>query len=280
MAFTLDSISKGAVLRAPRIILLGVEKIGKTTFACGSRFEDGKLADIGINQPVVIPIKGEEGADSLDVPTFPTCASIQEVYEAIGALAQGDHAYRTAVVDSASALQPIICDDVCQEFSVNNIRKVSGFRTGEAAVINRWRLLLDGLDALRTRASMASIIIGHVRVRKFKNPEGDDWDVYDFDMEMNEVGELLKRWADVILFANTKVVVKKDGQDSQFSRAKRTGKDVTGGQRFLFTQKRPAHPGGGRGVYGHLPYELPLDWTAFEAAVAAAAQQTPLTTGA
>jgi len=271
MAFSLASISKGVRLRAPRIVLLGVEKIGKTTFACGTRFVNGQIAETGANQPIVIPCKGEEGADALDVPLFPTCGAINEVLEAIGVLYSEKHEYRTVVIDSASALQPLICDDVCAEFQVNNVRKVSGFRTGEAAVVSRWRELLNGLDALRASKNMSSIIIGHVKVRKHKNPEGDDYDTYDFDMDMTEPAELLKRWADVILFANTKVVVKKEGQDSQFAKAKRTGKDVTGGQRFLFTQKQPAHPGGGRGVYGQLPYELPLDWGAFEAAVAEAA---------
>ena len=53
---------------------------------------------------------------------------------------------------------------------------------------------------------------------------------------------------------------------------KKRGIDTTGGQRFLFTQKRPAHPGGGRGIYGRLPYELPLDWSIFEKAIADAMQ--------
>jgi hypothetical protein len=82
------------------------------------------------------------------------------------------------------------------------------------------------------------------------------------------VSELLKRWADVILFCNTKVSVKKEGEDTTFSKAKKRGYDLTHGQRFLYTQKRPAHPGGGRGIYGSLAYELPLSWTAFEEAVA------------
>ena len=43
MAFDLASISNEAVARAPRIVLLGVEKIGKTSFACGDRVADGKI---------------------------------------------------------------------------------------------------------------------------------------------------------------------------------------------------------------------------------------------
>jgi len=267
MALSLESISKEACIKAPKILLLGAEKIGKTSFACGCHFENGVKTQVGINDPVVISMKGEEGSDALEVGKFPVSKTYEDVMEAIGVLYQSKHEYKTVVVDSASTLQTIVYDDVCTEFSVENVRKVPGFRTGEAAVMNRWRSITDGLDALRNDKGMASIIISHIRVRSHKNPEGDNYDVYDLDIDMTDISELLKRWADVILFANTKVVIKKDGEDSKFSKAKRTGKDLTGGQRFLFTQKRPAHPGGGRDPYGVLPYELPLDWLDFENAV-------------
>ncbi len=269
MAFTLESISKGAQIKAPRLIVLGVEKIGKTAFACGTRFENGKPVEYGTNSPIGISVKGETGMDDLDIAKFPTCMNYEDVMETIGVLLTEEHEYKTAVLDSSSTLGPIIYDDVCKEFGVNNVRKVSGFRTGEAAVQQRWRSLLDGLDALRDKG-MAVVVIGHVKTRKFKNPEGDDYDCWDFDLD-TEVAELLKRWADVILFCNTKVVVKKEGEDTAFSKAKKRGLDTTGGQRFLYTQKRPSHPGGGRGIYGQLPYELPLEWSEFEAAVSAVA---------
>jgi hypothetical protein len=266
MAISLASISKGAQLRAPRIIVLGVEKIGKTTFSCGSRFKDGRLAEIGINSPIVIPCKGEEGTDALDVPVFPTCNAFADVMDAIGALYTEEHEYHTVVVDSASAIEPLVHDALCQEYSVNTIEKIGGgYGRGFFEAGARFRQLTEGLDALRAAKNMASIIIGHVRVKRFDDPAGDSYDQYQFDVHLN-VANLLFRWADLILFANTKVVVKKE--ETGFNKEKHRGVDVTGGQRFLFTQKRPAHPGGGRGLYGQLPYELPLDWAAFEEAVA------------
>jgi hypothetical protein len=266
VAISLASLSKGTVVRAPRILLLGVEKIGKTSFGCGVSFEKGKVVKVGQNSPVVIPCLGEEGADSIGVPMFPACSTFEEMMESITALYVEDHKFRTVVIDSASALGPIICDAVCKEFDVDSIRKVPGFRTGEASVLNRWRDILGGLDGLRNSKGMASIVIGHVKVKKHKNPEGDDYDTYDIDLEHTDVSELLKRWADVILFAQAKIAVKKDGEDKGIIKAKRRGVDT--GLRCLYTQKRPAHPGGGRGAYGQLPYELPLDWGAFEAALA------------
>ena len=269
MAISLASISKGTIMRAPRIIVLGVEKIGKTTFSCGSRFEGGKLAAIGLNQPIVIPCKGEEGTDSLDVPVFPPASSYDEVMEAIGSLYQEKHDYRTVVLDSASALEPLVHDSLCREYKVATIEKIGGgYGKGYTEAVGRFRALLEGLDALRSAKNMASVIIGHVKVKRFDDPAGDSYDQYQFDIN-EKAANLMFRWSDLILFANTKVIVKKE--DVGFNQEKHRAIDVSGGNRFLFTQKRPAHPGGGRGMFGQLPYELPLDWAAFEAAVAEAA---------
>jgi hypothetical protein len=105
---------------------------------------------------------------------------------------------------------------------------------------------------------MASIVIGHVKVKRFDDPAGPSYDQYQFDLN-DRAANLLYRWADVILFANTKVIVKTE--DAGFGKEKGRGIDITGGARFLYTQKRPSHPGGGRGVFGQLPYELPLSWS-------------------
>lgn len=268
---TLESLSKGQQTRAPRMVILGVEKIGKTSFACGSHFDEtGALAATGLNSPVVIPCKGEEGTDSLDVTTFPTCNAAEEVIEAIGALYAEKHDFRTVVLDSASALEPLVHDATCRVHSVKSIEEVGGgYGKGYVEALRQWRDILSGLDALRNEKNMASILIGHVKVKRFDDPNGDSYDTYAWDIN-DKAAALIYRWADVILFANTKVQIRKE--DVGFKKEKKRGIDTTGGQRFLFTQKRPAHPGGGRGIYGRLPYELPLDWSIFEKAIADAMQ--------
>ena len=268
MALSLNSIRQDTAIKAPRIIVLGVEKIGKSEFSCGSKFTNGKRVSIGDNKPIVIPVKGEEGVDSLDVPVFPTCQKFGEVMDSLSVLYNEDHEYRTAVIDSASALEPLAWDEICGRYQVNSIDKAAGgYNKGYGEAVGLWRSLTEGLDALREKKNMSSIIIGHVKTKRFDDPTGDSYDQYQFDVRP-DVCNMLFRWADLILFANTKVVVKKE--DVGFNKDKNRGIDTSGGQRFLFTQKRPAHPGGGRGAFGALPYELPLDWTAFQDAVAAA----------
>lgn len=265
MAFNLSSLSNEAAIKAPRILLLGTEKIGKTTFACGSRIENGVVAEVGLNSPVVISVRGEEGANEFAVPKFPVAQSFGDVTEAIGSLYSESHDMRTAVIDSASALEPLIWDQLCRNAGASSIEKVGGgYGKGYTEALGLWRELLDGLDALREVKNMSSIIIGHVKVKAVNNPDTDSYDAYQMDIH-EKAANLLFRWADLILFANVKVVVKKE--DTGF-KDKARALDVSHGQRFLYTQKRPSHPGGGRGVYGRLPYEMPLDWASFQEAVA------------
>ena len=268
MAISLASISKGAQIRAPRIVILGSPKIGKSTFACGSRFDGGKLAETGLNSPIVIPIKGEEGIDALDVASFPTAQSYDDVIACITALLTEEHEYRTVVIDSMSALEPLIWDQACKQHNCSSIEEVGGgYGKGYTEAAYKWREITQGLDALRENKGMASILIGHVQVKRFDDPNGDSFDQYQSDIN-GKASAVVTKWADLILFCNTKVAVKKE--EVGFNKKKARGIDTNAGARFLFTQNRPAHPGGGRGIYGALPYELPLDWAAFQNAVAAA----------
>ncbi len=260
MAFDLSSISSGCALRAPRIVLLGVEKIGKSTFASQA------------DSPIIIPVKGEEGVDALPVAKFPTCNEFCDALGCLYTLYSESHSYHTAVLDSASAIEPLIWAAVCQRNNnAETIEKVGGgYAKGYAEALTEWRQITEALDSLRNVRGMASIIIGHVKVKRFDDPGGDSYDQYQFDLN-DKASNLLYRWADVILFANTKVVVRKE--DVGFNKKHARGIDISEGQRFLYTQKRPAHPGGGRGVFGHLPYELPLSWAHFMDSVAAASKQ-------
>lgn len=261
MSFNLASVTAEIRLRAPRIVLLGVEKIGKSTFAAGA------------DSPIFVPVRGEEGIDALGVPQFPTCGTLADIMSCLYSLYSEQHSHGTVVIDSASALEPLVWADVCRENgNAGSIEKVNGgYGKGYIEAVSYWRRITEALDSLRNERNMASILIGHVKVKRFDDPAGDSYDQYQFDIN-EKAANLLYRWADVILFANTKVVVRKE--DVGFNKKHATGVDINNGARFLYTQKKPAHPGGGRGAYGRLPYELPLSWVNFMDSVAAAAGQS------
>jgi len=257
MAFDLASITSGKCTRAPRIILLGVEKIGKSTFAATAP------------SAVVLPIKGEEGIDDINVGKTPTCNTYAEAEGWLYSLGRDKHSYQTVVIDSSSTLEPLIWKHTCEKHgNVDSIEKVmGGYSKGYVEATGIWRQLTEIFDALRVERNMASIIIGHVKVKRFDDPIGGSYDTFQWDIN-EKASSLLYRWADAILFANTKTVVM--SEDIGFNKEKKRGVNAFQNQRFLYTQKRPSHPGGGRGAFGRVPYEMPLDWGAWMAAVGAA----------
>lgn len=259
MAITLDSITKGKAERAPRIVLLGTPKIGKSTFASQAP------------NPIFIPVKGEEGIDAIDTSSFPTANTFGEVMECITALYTTDHEYETVVIDSASTLEPIIWAETCRRHNVNSIETVlKGFGKGYIEAMHEWGQFMEGLDALRAERNMVCILIGHVKVKTFNDPTADAYDQYQWDIQARAASALTK-WADSTLFAQRKAIVKTEKLSSQNKDEDKKRRAVSGGDPVLFTQERPAHPGGGRGAYGQLPHELPLNWPAFQSAVAEAA---------
>lgn len=273
MALSLASISAEAVTRAPRGLVLGPPKIGKSEFACGASFKNGKRVAIGLNNPIVLPISGEEGVDSLPVPKFPTLGSVSEVLEALWVLRTEDHKHDTVVIDSATSLERLIWAELVDKHNAKHINdgKVLGFANGFKLAAKEFGRVLKSIDVLREKKNMASFFIGHVEVKRFDDPDASSYDRYQFSVQ-KEAAALFEEWADVTLFCNSKVFVQTE--DVGFNREKKRAMDVTGGQRFLFTQQRPSHPGGGRGDYGHLPYELPLDYAVFQEEVRKAMHNT------
>lgn len=258
MAYDLSTISSERVIRPPRIILLGVEKIGKSTFAGGSE------------NPVFLPIKGEEGIDDIQAGKVPVCNTTKDVFSWLGSLYEGEHDYQTAVIDSSSTLEALIHAEICEEKGVLSINEGSlSFGIGTDRALLVWKILTQWLDALRLTKNMASILIGHVKIKPFHDPNGESYDRYQWDIH-DKALSLLERWADSILFANMKVAVQHEKLGFHKDNIKKRGIEIGG--RFLYTQKCPAHSGGGRGVYGRLPRELPLNWKDFRDAVSTAMQ--------
>jgi hypothetical protein len=244
------------------MVVLGVEKVGKSTFAAGA------------GSPIFIPVKLEEGVDSIDVPKFPAVQTFEELMEAIEVLKNEDHEFETVVIDSASAVEPLIWECVCREHGVRSIEQVGGgYGKGYLESLYKWQDLMNALDELRSIKDMASVLIGHVKVKRFDDPERPSYDQYQFDVN-EKVAAALYRWADFIGFANIAIDLAEEKVGFNKTKVKATQLEV--GARVLHTQKTPAHPGGGRGVYGRLPDTLPLDWSEFQSAVVELSEDKPL----
>lgn len=236
----LDRITHGRKPSPRRVLLYGQHGVGKSSWAAGA---PGAL---------FLPI--EDGVDELDVARLPFATCSADVEQWIGELYQQEHDYRALVVDSVDWLERMIWGEVAKAKKVNSIEELP-YGKGYVFAIDRWRELLEGLDALRRQRDMHIILIAHAAVRRFDPPDGDSYDRYEPKLHKH-ASALLQEWASEVLFASYKVLTR--SSDEGFGRSRTRG--IGTGERVLRTTERPSHVAKNR--LG-LPDPLPLEWAAF-----------------
>jgi len=247
---SLSRVQRGRVSKPPRILLYGVEGIGKSTF--------------GSQAPRPIFIQTEDGLDEIDCDKFPLAANYEDVATALLTLCNESHNYESVVIDSLDWLERLIWDRVCQDSGVKNIEKADGgYARGYMHAVDYWREVVDRLNVLRGARGMVVVLIAHTKVEKFEDPESSPYDRYSPRLHKHAAA-LLTEWCDAVLFATRKV--RTQSEDAGFGR-KRTvahaiGKD--GGERILRTVGGPTCVAKNR--YGIVD-ELPLSWPAFMTAL-------------
>ena len=241
MAFDLKSIRKNDAMSAPRIMVYGVEGIGKSTFGAGA--------------PNPVYILTEDGLGSLKVDHFPLATSFQDVMDAIASLYKDNHAFETVVIDSLDWLEAIIQREIEQKYDAKDL----AYGKGSLIAAERWREILDGLNALRNDKGMAIILIAHTTIKPFDSPEVEPYDRYQPKLQERS-NAVVREWADAVLFANYRTIVKKD--DVGFNQTNNRG--ISTGERLLFTSERPAYMAKNR---YNMPESIPLSWDAFAEAI-------------
>ena len=241
MAFDLKSIRKNDAMAAPRIMVYGVEGIGKSTFGAGA--------------PNPIYILTEDGLGSLKVDHFPLATSFQDVMDAISTLYKENNAFETVVIDSLDWLEAIIQREIEQKYDAKDL----AYGKGSLIAAEKWREILDGLNALRNDKGMAVILIAHTTIKRFDSPEVEPYDRYQPKLQERS-NAVVREWADAVLFANYKTIVKKD--DVGFNQTNNRG--ISTGERLLFTSERPAYMAKNR---YNMPESIPLSWDAFSEAI-------------
>jgi len=245
MAFDLNSIKKGKTIHAPRIFLYSTHGIGKSTFAA--------------NAPEPIFICTEDGLGSISTSSFPLAKSSADVMAAIKTLYAEEHPYKTVVLDSADWLENILQREIETKYDAKEL----AYGKGSLILADKWREILDGFNALRNDKNMVVILIGHCEIKRFDSPEVEPYDRYQPKLQ-GRASALLQEWADAVLFANYRTLIKKD--DVGFNKSVSRG--ITTGERLLYTAETPAYLAKNR--YS-LPPSLPLDWNAFASALALSA---------
>ncbi len=245
---SLASVTRGKMKRPQKIVLYGTSGIGKSTWAADA--------------PGAIFVPTEDGSHHLDVARLPRVMSWGDVLDALSALAE-EHEYRTAVIDTLDALEPLVWARTCVT-KLNGDKRVTsiedyGFAKGYVYALDVWRDLLARLDLLVARG-MSVVLVSHAALVTIKNPDAEDYQQYDLKLH-HKASALVREWADHVLFAATDVGMAKINQ-----RAKVTSL----GDRVLHTTSSPAWSAKTR---SSAPARLALSWSEWEAALEGASPE-------
>ncbi len=233
----------GGVVSAPlKVVLYGVEGIGKSSFA--ARFP----------QPVFIDTEG--GTGRLDVQRLPAPDSWQMLLDEAAAAAAGQVPCQTLVLDTADWAEKLCMAGVCDRFKVKGIEDI-GYGKGYIYVKEDFARLLDALDKVAA-AGRHVVVVAHAAVARFEQPDAvgsyDRWVM----KTSKQVAPLLREWCDMLLFANYKTVVEKSGTGPSAKNK------ASGGRRVLYTTHNACWDAKNR--FG-LPDEVPFDYESIRAIV-------------
>jgi len=244
---SLGKVVKGKLAKPVRVLIYGVEGVGKSSFAA--------------NAPSPIFLGAEDGTSELDVARFPEPTSWHDALEAITELTTAEHDYQTLAIDTLDWLEPLCWAAVCagkKDKAGKPIENIEGFGYGKGytAALDHWRQLTAALERLRTERGMNMVLIAHSWIKSFKNPAGEDYDRYELKLHA-KAGGLLREWCDAVVFAmHETLTYETDGRV----------RGISSGARVVYTERCAAWDAKNR---YDLPDRLPLDWVSFAEAVAA-----------
>lgn len=249
MAIDLSSITSGKNIKPPKIIIYGVDGIGKSTFATSPK------------DAIVIPTENRLG--HIDCTSFPMCRTWDEVMECVESLATEDHNFKYVVMDSLDWLERLAHKELCKrhkEKVISSNDKGSDFSFGRGYVLAQDLMseFRDAVDYLHDEKGMGVILTVHADIKKFENPLGASYDHFVPNVH-ERVREMFQHWADCIFFANYPALTREEDGGFNKKKTKATGN----GNRIMYTEERPAFKA--KNSY-NLPSEMALSWEDFEQA--------------
>jgi len=242
----LANVTKGK-LKLPHLLLLyGPDGVGKSTF--------------GSQAPNPIFIGPEKGTMNLDVARFPTPKTWEDMLAALDELANENHSYKTLVVDTLDWIEPLVYGFICKKYETNSIEKAAGgYGKGYREAFNEILEFRHKLSFLRENKNINIILLAHSKVATFEDPTTEHG-YSRYELKLQDAANVSMRamwreYVDAVLFCNFETFSKGEGKQAR---------GVTTRDRKIWTERDAGFDAKNR--FG-LPFEMPLDFHAYNAAV-------------
>lgn len=257
----MGSITNGAPKTGQRIVISGVEKVGKTTLACNTP------------RPLLVPM--EMGFASQTCHKTKVIESFEEVLSFMGEVgplwSRNQFPFQSIVFDSATALERLIHDNVLRSdpaYVKNNAKGVTmesalgGYGKAYMRANELFGRFTDACDQLAIHAGINIIITCHVFAAKVIDPAYGEYDTWDLLLHspknQKNYGkrEMITQWADMVGFLHEPIFVMKTEKGETLKR----GVDQEKG-RVIAVDRSPGWVAGNRyGISGEIPIPSVNGW--------------------
>ena len=226
------NITSGRVARPQKLVLYGVEGIGKTSLAAQT--------------PDPLFIDTEGGTAHLDVRRLQKPQSWAELVSLINEVAATPEVCSTLVIDTADWAEQMAIDHICQKYKQPGLESF-GYGKGYTFLAEEFSRMLAACDEVILSGKNV-VITAHARQRRVELPdETGGFDVWGLKLS-KQCAPLLKEWPDALLFINYKTYVVATDTNSH---------KAQGGKRVIYTSHSPVWDAKNR---HDLPEEMDLSY--------------------
>ncbi len=233
------NIIKGKIKKAQKVVIYGVEGIGKSSLA--AKFPNPIFSDV------------EGGTNKLDVARFERATSWALLRSQAEYIKNNPTLFKTSVIYTIDWAERLCIESICAVHGKKGIEDF-GYGTGYVYIYEELGKFLNFLEDI-VDVGVNVVLLAHAQIRKFEQP--DEMGAYDrYELKLgkktsSQTSPIVKEWADMILFANFKTFAVQADKDGKKFKGK-------GGQRTLFTNRTPCWDAKNR---DDLASELPLDYS-------------------
>ena len=210
-------VERARANRAPMLLFHGHEGIGKTSLVMQLERPLAILTERGL--PFGVSVDALSGVDSYEG----VLAGLRDVYKDPGE-------YRTLVIDTLDAAEPLIFEHVCAEHRWKSV-EAGAYGKGYVFAEDRWRQLLAALSAIRDKHGITVAMTSHTEVVRIDDPRAPSFTSYQ--PKLHKLARALVVDAcDAVFFLAEDLRTVSDDRDRTRASA--------GAGRFLFTTRQPA----------------------------------------
>lgn len=222
MALDLSTLkTTGSQKLPPRLIIYGPHGLGKTSLAA--------------EFPAPVMLDLEKGAPAgVEIPSLGDVESWEHAIDAMIALHEQEHDFKTLIVDSLDRLEHLAQAHVCK---LNKWKSIEdpGYGKGYVIAADTLRTFMDACNSLRAKRGMNIVYLAHSQIVRFDDPQAASYSKYEIRLHKAVTG-MFGDDADAILFVNQDVSVQ--SEDVGFK--KTVNRADGGGFRWIYCEARPS----------------------------------------